>query len=210
MTCLNCELLRTLIADALAAVSARAAEFSALDAVIGDGDHGTAIVSALAAASDAAGPAGDLKQMLNDMGFGAMSQSCGSTSTLIGAWFLGMSDGVQTQELDARQAADMFAAGLANVRRQTRAAMGDKTVLDALIPATEAMQANVSGGMSGMLSAAAAAAADGAARTEQMVARFGRARNLGERTLGHADPGAMSMACIFDSLARSFEAAQER
>jgi phosphoenolpyruvate---glycerone phosphotransferase subunit DhaL len=207
MNCLNSEQFRALMDDALAAVRARAEEFSSLDAAIGDGDHGTAIVSALAAASGAAGSATDLKTMLNAMGFGAMSESCGSTSTLIGAWLMGMSDGVQTEALDASQVAAMFAAGLANVSRQTKAQVGDKTMLDALIPATNALQTNVDRGIGGMFSAAADAAAAGAANTEQLVARFGRARNLGERTLGHADPGAMSMACIFRAFARSFPSA---
>jgi len=207
MDCLNSERFKALMDDALAAVRARAEEFSTLDAAIGDGDHGTAIVKALAAASAAADSATGLKAMLNDMGFRAMSESSGSTSTLIGAWLVGMSDGVQAEELDAAQVAAIFAAGLANVRRQTKAKVGDKTMLDALIPATDALQAHVDLGIGGMFSAAADAAAAGAASTEQLVARFGRARNLGERTIGHADPGAMSMACIFQAWARSFPTA---
>lgn len=204
MSELTCVRFKTMLAAAVADVGQRADEFSALDAATGDGDHGTAIVGALAAAHGAAPPEAPLKSTLNDMAFAAMSQSCGSTSTLIGAWLMGMSDGIQQEPLDAPATAAMFAAGLAGVQLQTKADLGDKTLLDALIPATAAMQAHTSGCIAEMLAAAAAAAAQGAAGTTQMIARFGRARNLGDRTLGHADPGAMSMACILGAFARSF------
>ena len=191
-----------LMATALADVSARANEFSALDAVAGDGDHGTAIVAALSAANRVAQQGTELKKMLGEMGFAAMSEASGSTSTLIGAWFMGMSMGVSAPELDGPATAAMFAAGLANVRQQTKANVGDRTMMDALIPAVAALQANADRGLPAMFAAAAAAAAEGTEQTKQFVARFGRARNLGERVLGHADAGASSMTCIFAAFAR--------
>jgi dihydroxyacetone kinase-like protein len=201
---LNVPRLQVMTATALQAVTARAAELSALDAVGGDGDHGTAIVSALAAANRAAQQGTVLKQTLNDMGFAAMSESCGSTSALIGSLLLGLSDAVQAEELDAAATAQMFAAGLANVQKQTKATVGDKTMMDALIPAVQAMQARTDEGIPAMLEAAAAAAAEGAEQTKGWVARYGRARNLGERVIGHADAGATSMACIFAAFAEGF------
>jgi dihydroxyacetone kinase-like protein len=204
MGLLNCERLKCMSAAALAAAAERADEFSRLDAVTGDGDHGTAIVSALTAVDRVAQTGTDLKKTLGDMGFAAMCESCGSTSTLIGALFLGMSDGVDTPELDAPATAAMFAAGLANVQKQTKAAVGDKTIMDALIPAVQAMQNGAADGIPAMLDAAAEAAAAGAEQTKGMVARFGRARNLGDRVVGHADAGATSMACMFDAFARGF------
>ena len=113
--------------------------------------------------------------MLSEMAMAAMGQACGSTSTLIGALFLGMSDGVETSELDARATADMFASGLANVQRQTKAGVGDRTMMDALIPAVEALQAHCADGLQPMFAAAAAAAAEGAEQTKDLVAQFGRA-----------------------------------
>jgi dihydroxyacetone kinase-like protein len=203
MRLLNCDQLKAMTAAALAAVSERADEFSKLDAATGDGDHGTAIVSALTAVNRVAQAGSDLKKTLNDMGFAAMCESCGSTSTLIGALFMGMSDGVNAPELDAAATAEMFAAGLANVRKQTKAAVGDKTMMDALIPAVQAMQATTADGIPAMLDAAAKAAAEGAVSTIGMVARFGRARNLGDRVIGHADAGATSMACMLDAFAQA-------
>jgi phosphoenolpyruvate---glycerone phosphotransferase subunit DhaL len=205
MGLLTCDRLRSMTEAAFAAVTERADEFSALDAVAGDGDHGTAIVAALSAIHRASG-GDDLKKMLGDMAFAAMSEACGSTSTLVGALFLGMSDGANGPELDASATAAMFGAGLESVRKQTKAAVGDKTVMDALIPAVEAMQATSSTDVSTLLQAAAKAAALGAEGTKDMVARFGRAKNLGERSVGHADPGATSMACIFEAFAQGFSA----
>ena len=93
---------------------------------------------------------------------------------------------------------------LANVQKQTKAAVGDKTMMDALIPAVDAMQAHTADGIPAMLDAAAKAAAEGAVSTIGMVARFGRARNLGDRVIGHADAGATSTACVFAAFAGSF------
>jgi dihydroxyacetone kinase-like protein len=201
---LNLARLQAMAATALEAVQARAEEFSALDAVGGDGDHGTAIVSALAAVQRAAEQGSVLKQTLSDMGFAAMSESCGSTSALVGSLFLGLGDAVDGEQLDAPATAAMFASGLANVQQQTKATVGDKTLMDALIPAVQAMQAHTDEGIQAMLDAAAAAAAEGAESTKGLVARYGRARNLGDRVVGHADAGATSMACIFDAFARGF------
>ena len=193
--------LRNMIAAALAAVTAHNEELSALDAATGDGDHGTAICQAMAAVNRNVQQGTELKQALNDMGFAAMTESCGSTSTLIGALFLGMSDGVDGNELSPAGVAAMFAAGLANVRQQTKADVGDKTLMDALIPAVACLEETHSEGLASMFEKAAEAATEGAEKTVAMVAKFGRARNLGERVVGHADAGATSMAYVFKAFA---------
>jgi dihydroxyacetone kinase-like protein len=190
-----------MIAAALEAVTDHCRELSDLDSATGDGDHGTAICQALKAAHDCLVQATDLKQALNDMGFAVMTKSCGSTSTLIGALFMGMGDGVAGGELSPAEASAMFAAGLANVRRQTKANIGDKTMMDALIPAVAALERNHDQGLAAMFAAAADEAADGARKTVDMVAKFGRARNLGDRVIGHADAGASSMAYTFKAFA---------
>ncbi len=195
------EELRKMIAAALAAVTEHSDELSALDAATGDGDHGTAICQAMAAVNRSVQQGTELKQTLNDMGFAAMTESCGSTSTLIGALFLGMSDGVEGNELSPGQVAAMFAAGLANIRQQTKADIGGKTMMDALIPAVAALEENQAEGLVPMFEKAAGAAAEGAESTIEMVASFGRARNLGDRVIGHADAGATSMAYVFKAFA---------
>ena len=186
---------------ALEQIKAREEEFSKLDAVIGDGDHGTAIVTALSAAVKAAEKGVEFKTMLNDMGFAVMLETSGSTSTLLGAFFLGMSDGASGTELDAAGVKAMFASGLANVQSQTKAMPGDKTMMDALVPAVEAIQTCASDEINDLMRVGADAALQGAEKTVQMQANFGRARNYGERSIGYADSGAMSWSCMFKAFA---------
>jgi Dihydroxyacetone kinase len=192
---------KRLLDHALQQIKVRENEFSQLDAVIGDGDHGTAIVSAFSAAVKSAEKGTEFKAMLNDMGFAIMLETSGSTSTLLGAFFLGMSDGASGSELDASGVKALFTSGLANVQKQTQAKPGDKTMMDALVPAVEAIQAGQSENIKELLQAGAAAAAKGAEATVGMKANFGRARNYGERSIGYADSGATSWSCMFAAFA---------
>ncbi len=194
---------KEMIADVLVAIEARSNEFSELDAKTGDGDHGTAIVAALRAVSNTLQEGSDLKQSLFDAGFAAMTESSGSTSTLLGSLFLGLSDGVASQDTDVVQLKAMFTAGLASIRQQTKADVGDKTLMDALIPAVNALGAYGGDSPKEALTEAAKAAQKGAEATVEMQATFGRARNLKEKSIGFADAGATSMAAIFATLAES-------
>ena len=185
--------------SALAAIKENADYYSQLDAVTGDGDHGTAIVTALNAAIAASKGASDFKTMFNDMGFGVMLNTSGSTSTLMGGFFLGMADGSDGAELDASQVKVLFRSGLEGVVKNTKAKVGDKTMMDALIPAVDAIVACNSDDIRDLFQVGASAALAGAEATVQMKANFGRARNYGERSIGTADAGASSWACIFQS-----------
>jgi len=198
---LTLDAFRNMLRKALFRIKEREDEFSRLDAQTGDGDHGTAIVAALSAAVKTAENGADFKTMLNDTGFAVMMETSGSTSTLLGAMFLGMSEASAGAELDIAGVKAMFAGGLANVRKQTKAQTGDKTMMDALIPAVEAMQECASDDIDDLLSAAAAAAQKGADATVDMVARFGRARNYGERSKGFMDSGAASWSAMFAAFA---------
>ncbi|WP_291600591.1 DAK2 domain-containing protein [Bacteroides sp.] len=192
---------KAMLVNALKNIKAREDEFSRLDAVIGDGDHGQAIVTAMSAVVSTAQGGAEFKSMLSDMGFNVMLEVSGSTSTLLGAFFLGMSDCVSGTSLSATEVKAMFAGGLSNVRKQTHAKRGDKTMMDTLIPAIEAIQTSTSDEVKEILEAGAKAAAEGADATIGMKANFGRARNYGERSVGHADSGASSWACMFQSFA---------
>lgn len=200
---LTIEAFKAMLDNALKQIKAREDEFSKLDAVIGDGDHGTAIVTALSAINRIAQNGTEFKAMLGDMGMGVMLEVSGSTSTLLGAFFLGMSDCASGTELDAAGVKAMFAGGLANVQQQTQAKRGDKTMMDALIPAVEAIQACASDDIKDLLTAGAAAALKGAEETVNMKANFGRARNYGERSVGYADSGATSWSCMFAAFAEA-------
>ncbi len=171
--------------------------FSELDAATGgDGDHGTAIVAAMKAV---AGTDGDtFKAVITTMAETLANESSGSTSTLYGTWMEGMAEAApEATEADDETLAAMFDAALEELGYATKARVGGKTLMDALIPATEALVAAKGEGTVGMFQAAADAAAKGAEDTKAMKATFGRARNLGDRSIGPMDAGACSAACIF-------------
>lgn len=200
---LTIENFKAMLDNALKNIKEREDEFSKLDAVIGDGDHGQAIVTAMSAIVATAQKGTEFKAMLNDMGFDVMLQVSGSTSTLLGAFFLGMSDHASGTELDAAGVKAMFAGGLANVQKQTKAQKGDKTMMDALIPAVKAAQACAApdDGPVDVLMAAAEAAEEGARASEGFASKFGRARSYGDRTIGTPDAGAVSTSLFLRGLA---------
>jgi dihydroxyacetone kinase-like protein len=176
-----------------------------LDAATGDGDHGAAmgkVADAIAQCIDDT-EHGDPPALLSKIGWAVMGVDAGATGPLYGSLFLGMSDGCANVDgLDTVGLATALEHGVARLRKFSGAEPGDKTLLDALLPAVSAVRAAADAGASvaDALNAAAIAAEDGAQRTIQMKAAFGRAKNLGERSIGHVDPGAASMSLVFAGL----------
>jgi dihydroxyacetone kinase-like protein len=208
MQTIGANIIIRMIVAAAARIRANEKELSALDSATGDGDHGTTICRVMDAAEAAAkgDTSGKIADLLNKVGWDVMSVDGGSTSPLLGSFFIGLGEGAGgAAQLDAKAAAAMFEAGVAGLRQQTKAQPGDKTMVDALVPAVEALRAAANGGadVTAALRQAADAAARGAQATKEMVAKFGRARNLGDRTRGHADPGATSIAHIFTAFAEA-------
>ena len=192
------EQFRQVWAKAAAKTAAREKDYSALDAAAGgDGDHGEAIVAATKALAAAEG--NDFKSLLESMVAHLESDVSGSTSSLYGTLFEGMADAVDAgkTELSAPELADLFAAGLEELGFATKAKVGDKTFMDALIPAVEALKAHAAEGEAAMFAAAAAAAKAGREAPAQMQAKFGRAKNLGARSIGPIDAGSASNAYIW-------------
>jgi dihydroxyacetone kinase-like protein len=176
-----------------------------LDSVTGDGDHGTAMlrsVDALEQTMDAM-PDAAMSEVLNKVGWAVMSAAGGSTGPLLGTFFIGMGAGLgEAVELDGAAVATMLRRGIGEMRKHTQAGIGDKTMMDALLPADEVFAKHGDEcAPAEVLRRAAAAAAAGAEATRDMRAKFGRARNLGDRVLGHADPGATSMSLILAGFA---------
>jgi dihydroxyacetone kinase-like protein len=177
-------------------------ELSKMDSAIGDGDHGTTIARAMGIAEKVIQESekADLKGLLKDVGWGVMGVDGGATGPLLGSFLMGLGKGLgEPQTIDCQTLAAMFEAGLAGVRRQSKAQVGDKTLMDALLPAVDAIRQAADEGQSiaDALQKAATAAEKGAASTKEFKARYGRAKNLGDRTIGFQDPGATSMALIF-------------
>lgn len=178
---------------------------SRLDAATGDGDHGATMVriadAMLDTLRDNVTPA--MQPLLEALGWNVMSVDGGSASPLLGSFFMGLAEATDGKEqLDGPTMAKLFEAGQVKMLAQTPAKPGDKTMVDALVPAVAALRAAADSGLSieQSLAKAALEAALGAQRTSTMQAKFGRARNLGARTIGHVDPGATSIALIFAGL----------
>ena len=203
-------LLREMLQAALSAIENQKAMLDQLDAATGDGDHGTAMLAAMKAATAGAHKEGTLKETLETIGWDIMSNTSGSTSALWGSFFIGLANAVTCEELDSVQTITMFESGLANLRTSTRANVGDKTMMDALIPAIESMTAmkEQSPSLADLFAAATEAAQKGADSTKDLVAKFGRAKNLGERSRGTLDAGAVSTALIYQAYAESARAAR--
>ena len=143
---------------------------SRLDAAVGDGDHGTTILRTMEAVAKAIAdnPGTDLKELLAKIAWAVMDCDGGSTGPLLGSLFMGMSDAVAGKtELDCAAVVAMFEGGIRKLAKQSRAVVGDKTMMDAFLPALDAMQAAApSGGIRTALQQAAAAAAAGAEATK--------------------------------------------
>ncbi len=206
-----------------AAVAESRAYLTDLDAAIGDADHGInmdrgmqAVASkfdALEAPGDADDPdpaggssAGDVGGLLKTVGMTLVSTVGGAAGPLYGTFFLEMGKAAAgAAELTPAQWAAAVEAGVRGVQARGRAEPGDKTMVDALLPASEALHAEAAGErpLSAALRAAAEAAERGMKATVPLVARKGRASYLGERSAGHQDPGATSSWLLMRSAAEA-------
>ncbi len=188
---------------AAATIEQQHAELSTLDRAIGDGDHGEnlnkgfrAVVAKLDDAVSET-PGAVLKLVATTL----ISKVGGASGPLFGTAFLRAATAVgDAAELDGAAVAAALAAARDGVVHRGKAEPGDKTMVDALTPAVDAA-GGAHGSPAEVLDAAAAAAERGAADTEPLVARKGRASYLGERSAGHRDPGAQSSALLLRALA---------
>ena len=202
--------LRAFAAD----VAARRDELTELDAAIGDADHGVnmdrgmqAVAAKLPAPEEtaAAGAEPPLGPLFKTVGMTLVSTVGGAAGPLYGTLFLEMGKAAaERTTLTAAEWAGVVSAGVAGVQMRGKAEAGDKTMVDALLPAAAALREAAGSGAS--LAAAARAAADAAAEgmraTVPLVARKGRASYLGERSAGHQDPGATSSWLLLEAAAR--------
>ena len=199
--------LAAMLHGAAAEVIAKEGLLSQLDSIAGDGDHGTTMRRAAQSIAGFLSPSLDVSALFSRTGE-LFLRTGGLLGGFLGAFFLGVSEGCSGKpSLNCRELAAAFDCGLTALKRYTKAKPGDKTILDALEPACSALRdaAAHDEGIAVALQAAASAAATGAARTKEMTARFGRARHLGERTLGFPDPGATTVACLFSGFVNGIE-----
>jgi phosphoenolpyruvate---glycerone phosphotransferase subunit DhaL len=185
-------------------IAAHKDELTALDSAIGDADHGlnlergmTAVVAELAGRSPAS-PA----EVLKLTGMTLVSKVGGASGPLYGTAFLRMA-AAAGDSLDAAGFAKALRAGLDGVIARGKAQPGDKTMVDALGPAVDALDRALAEGrpLGEALRAAVRAAEEGRDATIPLVARKGRASYLGERSAGHQDPGATSVTLLITAAA---------
>lgn len=177
-----------------------------LDAAIGDADHGSNLdrgMTAAVAALDELGPTA-AGPMFSKVGMTLVSTVGGASGPLFGTLFLRMGTSLgDTHTADAGQIAAALRAGLDGVEARGKAQPGDKTMYDALSPAVDALDKAVGEGteLGDAMGRARDAAAEGRDATIPMLARKGRASYLGERSVGHQDPGATSVALLLQAAA---------
>lgn len=190
-------------------VSEHREELIELDRAIGDGDHGenldrgfTAVKSKLSSA-DVSNSGDVLKLVATTL----MSTVGGASGPLLGTAFLRASKEVTADNLGPRDVVAMLEAGLAGIQHRGKADEGEKTMVDAWAPAVRAAEKAAKDGLApeAVLRAAADAAQAGAVATGPLKATKGRASYLGERSIGHRDPGATSSAYLLEEAAKAAE-----
>lgn len=184
-------------------------ELCRLDSVIGDGDHGLTIkklADVLLKKADDIQQDEVIKTILVDISDSFMATDGGSVAPLWGTFFEGMGSGVgSSATLDIVAVKAMFSAGKKELATISKAKIGDKTMVDALYPAIETMQTSTTENLAVLFDEMSSAAQAGVEKTKEYVAKFGRAKNIGERSLGSIDPGAKSMSLLLEGFAAGFK-----
>ncbi|PEN15028.1 dihydroxyacetone kinase subunit L [Longibacter salinarum] len=181
-----------------------------LDSAIGDGDHGQNMVRGLRAAVQSLNDS-DTRETLRNVAMSIISKTGGASGPLYGTLFMEAGKTAPDGPIALSDWAAMMRAGLDGVQRRGKAETGEKTMVDALTPAVEALESAVEqdASWSDALSDAAAAAKDGMESTTPMIATKGRASYLGDRSAGHQDPGATSSFYLFAAAVDANETSAE-
>ena len=191
--------------NACASVMAAEQELTEIDSKFGDADHGLTMAKIARAITEAAEDAdGGIQTMLDGAAMAVMSLNGGSAVPLWNTWLDGLQEEApEGEEIDGPGIQTIFAKALEELNEMSGAQVGDKTMMDALIPASEAIAAYEGSDEDALFAAAAAAAAAGAENTKNFVSKFGRAKSYGAQTIGTPDAGAVSMARFFQGLAQA-------
>jgi dihydroxyacetone kinase-like protein len=193
-----------------AEVEANKDQLTQLDSAIGDGDHGINMqrgMSAVLVKVDETGEDQDIGALLKTVGMTLVSTVGGAGGPLYGTLFMQMGTAVSGKaELGPDDWSAALKAAIAGVQARGKAEPGDKTMIDALIPGRDALNAALAEGASfeDALTQSADAAGQGMRDTVPLVARKGRASYLGERSAGHQDPGATSSHLLLEAAAETW------
>lgn len=174
-----------------------------LDSAIGDSDHGENMARGFMAVKEllATSNPADISILLKTVGMKLITTVGGAAGPLYGTFFIEISKKcISKEEITTQEWGECLEAAVAGVLARGKASVNDKTMIDALTPALTALKENISEPIEKALKMSAMAAEEGAKNTIPLIAHKGRASYLGERSVGHQDPGATSVSLILRTL----------
>jgi dihydroxyacetone kinase-like protein len=195
------ETLKSLVRAAAEQVIASTAELTALDQAIGDGDHGANMKRGF----DAIG-AQPPAEALKTIGKTLVMTVGGASGPLYGSFFIAAGDALSHSRQLPDDLVEVFACGVGAISARGRSQQGEKTMLDVLFPVLETLKTEA--GKPDLIARVRATASEAVARTAPMQATKGRASFLGERSVGHVDPGARSSCVLLHAVCNTLEARQ--
>lgn len=200
--------MKNMLLGGAASVTAARDELTDIDSRFGDADHGITmekIMKVLQKAVEDSGEDCSIRALMNAISMAVMTINGGSAVPLWATLFDGLAEAAPDRpDMSEEELRAMFRSGYGTLFEISKAKKGDKTMMDALEPAVDALVA-APGSLADMMKAAAVAAEAGAGDTVNFAARFGRAKNYGERSIGTPDAGAMSMKYFFQGLSEGLD-----
>jgi phosphoenolpyruvate---glycerone phosphotransferase subunit DhaL len=202
------ETFKSLVKAAAEQVIANAAELTALDQAIGDGDHGANMKRGFEAVLGKLDAIGDqpLNEALKTIGKTLVMTVGGASGPLYGSFFMAAGDALGQSKNLPDDLAEVFGSGVGAVSARGRSQAGEKTMLDVLVPVLATLKAEA--GRPDLIERVRATASEAVARTVPMQATKGRASYLGTRSIGHVDPGARSSCVLLHAVCNTLEAQQ--
>ena len=205
---INTDKVRSVILDIAAVMEEQKQYLSDLDQAIGDGDHGFNMARGFGVVAQKLGstPADDIGDVLKTVAMALISNVGGASGPLYGSLFLKASAAAKgLREVDLAGFIPPFRAGVLGVQALGKAELGDKTMLDVLIPVLESLEKDNSEGLSCREAFANAekVAAQCLEKTGELIAKKGRASYLGERSIGHIDPGGASSFLLISTIGKA-------
>ncbi len=176
-----------------------------IDSHFGDADHGITMTKICNVIKDSLNEESQgIKSMLNNAAESILTLSGGSAVPLWNTWFDGLQENaLDENEISISEIKTIFANAFEEFSDMSGAEVGDKTIMDALGPASDAIASYTGDSESELFTLAAEAAAKGTEETKKFKAKFGRAKSYGAKTIGTPDAGAKSMSCFFEGLAEA-------
>lgn len=199
---MTAEVIKTVFQEVYRVISEHEDELGKLDAVAGDGDHGIGMVRGLRAAqasAEAAGPSADAGTILSDAGAAFSDAAGGSSGALVGIFIITIGNKFPEQATTSG-VYEAMQLGYERMKKLGKAEPGQKTMLDTLHPFLEALARAKDKPLAEAWGEALPAAKEGMEATKAMKSQKGRAARLGDRSRGHADPGAVSMHYLLETV----------